>query len=552
MTNNTVRERIFAGIEQLSLRSIIIGAVGSAIITASSMYVALKISALPWPTIFVAVLSMALLKALGGTTLNEINVTQTSMSSGAMVAGGLAFTLPGLWMTGTWSGTGLMKSHLWKVMAIAIAGTLLGTVLNTLLRHKFIVRDNLPYPIGNAAAETIIVGDKGGKKSAVLFGTMIFSAIFTYLRDNLKVIPALIQSQWLNSKNFYISLWVSPMASAIGYMIGTLYTGVWLVGAILSYVVIIPLGPVVGIFPSVQDATTFAQTAGIGLMVGTGIGVIISYLVSLVKKWAANKKAQKAVAQETSGARTNKGTILVLISIGVSFVFSVLCGLSAVASVLLIIGVFVVSTMAATLTGETGINPMEIFAIIVLLGIRLIVDLDATSAFFAAACVAVACGYAGDMLNDYKTGHILGTNPTAQLVSQVIGGIVGAIVAPVVMFAVIDRFGGVGPGTDLAAGQAFAVSQMVNGIGNPIVFIIAALIGILLYMLKIPAMTLGIGMYLPFFISSAVALGGIVRFIMDRVRPKSSGTGNVAASGLFGGEGITGVTDAIIKMLIGG
>ena len=82
------------GIRHLSLRALIISALGSLLITASSMYVALRMSALPWPTIFVAVLSMAILKALGKTDLHEINVAQTGMSTGAMVAGGLAFTLP--------------------------------------------------------------------------------------------------------------------------------------------------------------------------------------------------------------------------------------------------------------------------------------------------------------------------------------------------------------------------------------------------------------------------------------------------------------------------
>lgn len=552
MLNKNNNERIFLGIEQLSLRSLIIGAIGSAIITASSMYIALMISALPWPTIFVAVLSMTLLKVLGKTTLNEINVTQTSMSTGAMVAGGLAFTLPGLWITGIWSGDGLMQKHLWKVIAIAFAGNLLGTVLTWFLRPKFIERDKLPYPIGVAAAETIAAGDKGGKKSIVLFGTMGFSALFTYLRDNLRVIPSVIQSQWLNSRNFFISIWVSPMASAIGYLIGTLYTVVWFIGALLSYVIIIPLGPALRIFPSVEAATSFAQTAGIGLMVGTGIGVIVSYIVTLFKNNLKNKKEQIVKSSKNNKARSNKSTLLTLIAVGVSFVLSVACGLGLIASLLLIIGVLVVSAMAATLTGETGINPMEIFAIIVLLGIRLFVDLDATSAFFAAACVAVACGYAGDLLNDYQTGHIIGTNPVAQLISQLVGGLVGSVVAAVVMFAVIERFGGVGPGTNLAAGQAYAVSQMVNGIGNTTVFLVAGLIGIILYMFKVPAMTLGIGMYLPFSISSAVVIGGAIRFIMDRVRPKSHDTGIVAASGLFGGEGIAGVTDAIIKMIIAG
>jgi len=77
------KERSFFGIGQLSLRAILIGMLGSCIITACSMYVALSMSALPWPTIFVYVLSMALLKVLVKTTLNEINIIQAAMSSGA-------------------------------------------------------------------------------------------------------------------------------------------------------------------------------------------------------------------------------------------------------------------------------------------------------------------------------------------------------------------------------------------------------------------------------------------------------------------------------------
>ena len=84
--------------KQLTIRGLIIGILGSIIITASSLYVALRLGALPWPTIFVAILSMALLKVLGGTNLKEINVTHTAMSAGAMVAGGLAFTVPAFWI----------------------------------------------------------------------------------------------------------------------------------------------------------------------------------------------------------------------------------------------------------------------------------------------------------------------------------------------------------------------------------------------------------------------------------------------------------------------
>ncbi|MDO4962122.1 MAG: OPT/YSL family transporter, partial [Eubacteriales bacterium] len=73
--------------EQFTARAIIIGIIGSIILTCSSMFVALKASSLPWPIMFVALVSMFCLKGLGNTNVNEINVAHTAMSAGSMVAG---------------------------------------------------------------------------------------------------------------------------------------------------------------------------------------------------------------------------------------------------------------------------------------------------------------------------------------------------------------------------------------------------------------------------------------------------------------------------------
>lgn len=546
------QERSFFGISQLSLRSIILGILGSCIITASSMYVALRMSALPWPTIFVAVLSMALLKALGKTTHNEINVTQTAMSAGAMVAGGLAFTLPGLWITGTWEGKAFTIAHFWQVLAIALAGVLLGTIFTWFLRRRFVEKEALPYPIGKAAADTIVVGDAGGKKSAVLFGTMGFAAIFTYLRDGLHWIPAAISSKWLYAKDFYLGIWLSPMAVGIGYIIGTLYTGVWFVGAVLSYLIIIPLGTQFKLFPTVQAAVEYKNTIGIGLMVGTGLGILIAYLMTHMRKSFTKNKPQAGRASNETKPFRGKERNWTLLALAISFVLTIVGGIGTIPSLLLMLGVVVTSAMAAMITGETGINPMEIFGIIILLAIRVIIPINAASAFFIAAAVAVTCGYAGDLLNDYKAGHILGTNPVAQLILHVIGGIVGAVIATFAMFAIVGQYGGVGIDKGLPAGQAFMVSQMVKGIGDPAVFGVATMVGTLLYLFKVPVMTLGIGIYLPFEISAPMFIGGLFRWITDRFNPKSVENGNIAASGMFGGEGITGVGSALLKMFTGG
>ena len=548
MSKINSQERSLLGIDQLSIRSIVIGSLGSVVITASSMYIALKMSALPWPTILVALLSMSVLKLIGKTTLNEVNITQTAMSAGAMVAGGLAFTLPGLWITGTWTMESITTENFLKVLAIAVAGSIIGSVASWLLRNRFIEKQQLPYPIGMAAAEAIKTGDEGGKKSIVLYISLGLSAIYTYFKDYVGNIPAVLFA------NGNFGIWNSPMAIGIGYIIGTLYTGVWFLGAIISYVLIIPLGPKLGLFADSAAATSFASTLGIGIMIGTGFGVLISMVYKWIKNTIQNrdkKNSQFSGNKTINDGKSSKAKLLALLFTLLTFVFTVASGLSIIPSILLIAGVYITSIMAATLTGQTGVNPMEVFGIIVLLGIRLFVNVNTLDAFIIAACVAIACGYSGDLFNDYKAGAMLGTNPKAQLISQVFGGIVGAVVATAALFALIKQYGGVGGETGLTAGQAFAVTSMVNGLGDPIVLTIGAVIGAVLFLLGVPAATLGLGIYLPFIISAAVFIGGIIRLVVDKVRPKSSDTGTIASSGLLGGEGITGVTIAIIKLFSG-
>ncbi len=539
------------GVEQLTWRSLVLGAIGSAVITASSMYTALRMGALPWPTIFVAVLSMTVLKLLGQTNLKEISIAQTAMSAGAMVAGGMAFTLPGLWITGVWSGPNVLAEHGWEVLWIGLAGMILGAILTWWLRLRYIERAALPFPIGMAAAQTLIAGDQGGKKSVILFSAMGFSAVFTYLRDSLGWIPAALSSRWFATRQMAVGVMLSPMALGIGYLIGPLATGVWFCGALLAYLVIIPFGPGTGLLASTDAAVVFKNTLGLGLMVGTGVGIIIRFILNLVQK---KHGAQKAASTVTDGEKTGgriSGRTLRIGGVLLAFAFSLGAGLSPLVALLLLAGVFVATTMAATITGETGINPMEIFGIIVLLAIRLLVPVSTTVAFMIAAGVAIACGYAGDILNDYKSGHILKTNPKAQFIAEVVGGLIGTVVATLAMMALIMRFGGVGNEYGLPAVQAFAVTQMVHGIGDPLVFGSAVGIGALLYLLKVPAMTLGIGIYLPFAMSFTVFLGGMLRLVYQRLKPGATDDGAVAASGLFGGEGITGVTIAIVSMLIG-
>jgi putative OPT family oligopeptide transporter len=557
---NNSQERSLWKIEQLSVRSLLIGTLGSIIITASSMYVALKMSALPWPTIFVAVLSMALLKILGKTTLNEINIAQTGMSAGAMVSGGLAFTIPGLWISGMFKPFNPAQEtfqswfwpKFWPVFGIAIVGMILGTILCWRSRGRFIDREALPFPIGDAAAETLLAGDEGGSKARLLFIVLALSAVFTTLRDKFALIPQQISRViW----QVPVGISFSPMSIGIGYIIGIEYTSYWFAGALMTSFLLNRLGLLWGAFSDAAAVSAFNLTAAVGLMVGSGVGILISFIIGSRNNLKSSRNSKYAAIVQGKPATKKRPLLglLALLATGVAFVISIMSGMQPLPSLLLMLGVLFATAMSATITGQTGINPMEIFGIIVLLAIRLLVNVSDVQAFLIAAAVAVACGYAGDMLNDYKAGAVIGTNPTAQLVSQIIGGLIGTVVATLAMFAVIYQYGGqFGGDTGLSAAQAHSVAALVSGIGDPFVFLIAMILGCLLYLKKVPAMIIGIGMLLPFAMSASIFLGGLIRFILDLARKgkmkKDHTIGHIMAAGFLGGEGITGVVLAIITM----
>ncbi|MEG1877882.1 MAG: OPT/YSL family transporter [Lachnospiraceae bacterium] len=117
--------------EQFTMRGVIIGIIGTTILTMSSMFIALKLSSMPWSIMFVALVSMFSLKAFGNTNINEINVAHTIMSAGVFTALRYWFAkIPAV----LWSKK--MKSYgsfggIWlSPMLMAVACGLAGDVMN--------------------------------------------------------------------------------------------------------------------------------------------------------------------------------------------------------------------------------------------------------------------------------------------------------------------------------------------------------------------------------------------------------------------------------------
>lgn len=552
---------------QISAAGILIGCIGCVIITASSVYTALKMGALPWPTIFTSITALVLLRAAGRTSLNEANVTQIIMSAGSMVAGGLAFTIPGVWMLGL----GAELSWI-EIGGVALAGTLLGLVCTALIRRRFVEESDLEYPIGTAAAETLMASRAGGATGKRLFGSMAAAGIWCALRDLAGVIPAMIGALPIPGVAF--GIYNSPMLLSVGFLVGGAAVAFWLAGGLIANFGIIVGGSAAGLW-DVANAQGIVSSLGMGLMMGSGIGVVVRDILPAAFRSAHNGRRDdnRANAPARAFGKLDRSVLALFVAAAALLVCLVL-GLSPIACAVVVVLAFVTTIMSAQSVGQTGIDPMEIFGLIVLLVIAALGESDQVRLFFVAGVVAVACGLAGDVMSDFKTGKIIGTDPRAMWIGQAIGALIGCAVSVAVMCALLNAYGAdaFGPGKLFVSAQASVVATMVSGIPSVSAFALGLVAGVALYCLGIPSMMLGLGVYLPFYMTLSASLGAAVKIAYDRVasirNARANGdattnantgtdetsheeTGIIVASGVLGGESIVGVIIALASVASG-
>ncbi len=180
-----------------------------------------------------------------------------------------------------------------------------------------------------------------------------------------------------------------------------------------------------------------------------------------------------------------------------------------------------------------------------------------------AGVVCCAAGIAGDMMQDLKVGHILGGTPYRMQISEIIGVIFAAFVLAFPLMA-LHRAYTIGS-AELPAPQAGLMALMANGIvagemAWPLVIVGMALaFGLIL--IKAPSpMLVAVGMYLPFESTSAIFVGGLIKWLFnlklerqgasDEVKTRAENTGVLLSSGFIAGESLMAVLLALL--VIGG
>src|SRR5215467_2795325 len=172
--------------KEFTFRAVIIGLVLTGILGAANAYLGLKAGMTIAATYPAAVISMALLRLMKGSLLEE-NIGRTVGSIGESVAAGAIFTIPAFVMAGLWPG--LTRDQYWKSVALMMIGGTLGILFVTLLRRVMVEDPELPFPESVAASEIHKAGQQGARAAKILFANMAFGG-FMYLLGAVNVFSA--------------------------------------------------------------------------------------------------------------------------------------------------------------------------------------------------------------------------------------------------------------------------------------------------------------------------------------------------------------------------
>jgi putative OPT family oligopeptide transporter len=588
-------------LNELTLKSVIIGATLSVVLGAANAYFGLFSGLTVSASIPAAVISMAILKAFKNSNILENNLIQTAASAGESLAAGIIFTLPALVIMGYWESFNYLETTL-----IAICGGVLGVLFTIPLRKALIVKEKLAFPEGVATAEVLKTGEKGGDAIKYLIIGSLLGGLYKFGFEALNLWNGLFEKAILLKERYYLyfSLNLSPALVAVGYIVGLNISFLVFLGGVISWYVGIPLYILIKGAPEGLSAiqiggeiwSSHIRYLGVGAMIVGGLWALVGLRSALGQAFEAGveafKKGSKALST-TSRTELDTPMSWVLIGIGVMTVPIFLIYLTIIKdvpitlfmSLIMIVAGFLFSAVAGYMAGLVGSsnNPISGVTIATILTTALLLLLlmgtsdpakGAAGAILVGAIVCCAAAIAGDNMQDLKAGHILGSTPRNQQIMQMVGVVSGALlIAPILNLLLASK--GIGVPTllhpnPLSAPQATLMMSVASGIfgGNLPwdIIVIGGFIGVLIILadeyfkrkksnFKMPVLAVAVGLYLPFELDSSIFIGGLIAWLLEKGYQKAQNStsvdqaknaGLLMASGLITGEALIGILIAVL------
>ena len=574
---------------ELTVTSVIMGCILAVIFGAANAYLGLRVGMTVSASIPAAVISMGVIRVLlRRNSILESNMVQTIGSAGESLAAGAIFTMPALFL---WAEEGLSdKPGIVEITLIALCGGILGVLFMVPLRNALIVKEHatLLYPEGTACADVLLAGEEGGANASTVFSGMGLAAIFKFVVDGLKLLPADVAAAFKSFKG-EIGMEVYPALLGVGYIVGPKIASYMFTGSLIGWMVIIPLiclfGPDTWMYPAAEGTTiaqlyanggasaiwsTYVKYIGAGAIATGGIISLIKSLPLIVTTFRDSMKSMKG-SKNTSTARTAQDLPMQFILLGVFAMVFIIWIVPAIpvtllgAFIIVIFGFFfaTVSSRMVGLVGSSN-NPVSGMAIATLLIATFAIKSSGktgidgmTAAIAVGSVICIIAAIAGDTSQDLKTGYLLGATPKKQQMGEMLGVVVSGLAIGGVLYLLNAAWG---YGTaEIPAPQAQLMKMIVEGImgGNlpwGLVFV-GVFLAICLEILRIPVMPFAIGLYLPIYLNATIMIGGVVRGLLDRrkgvdekTKTAQSTDGTLYCAGMIAGEGLVGILLAVFAV----
>lgn len=592
---------------ELTVKAVILGVLMAIVLGAANAYLGMKAGLTVAATFPAAVVAMAALRLpfLRGTILEE-NTARTTASVGEALVAGAIFTIPAFVISGAWE-----EIHYLEATAIMLIGGVLGVLFVIVLRRTLVVEAELPFPESVAASEIVKAGQGGATGAKYVFGAMGFAGLWElfknsngihFVRDSTNGFFDLGRStvRMFDAPVAYSGgiLLETPSASpaliGVGFIVGLRVAAVLFAGAVFGWLLLVPLAlflnpaltAALGAEQSMIDVayeiwSRLVRPLAVGTMIVAAFYTLWNLRSSLIGGIGRAFKDFGAVAAGGEAAvRTEKDLNLkkVFVTIAVLAIpvfllyqfFAQNLGASLVLTLVMIVLGFLFAAVAGYLVGLIGssnnpISGLTLSALLisaVLMVLMGVTDVHGVAAVLGVAgIVCCAAGIAGDMMQDLKVGHILGATPWKMEVAEILGVIAAAFVL-VLPLAALDRAYTIGS-PELPAPQAGLMALMAGGIVGgemawPLV-LTGMFLAVGLILIKAPSpMLVAVGMYLPFFSTAAIFVGGIIRWAFEKrlaakqATPEEStraeNMGVLMSSGFIAGEALMAVLLAFLVL----
>lgn len=605
--------------KEFSWAALALGLVMTVILGAANAYLGLRAGITIAATYPAAVIGMAVIRMWRGTILEE-NIARTAGSIGESVAAGAIFTLPAFVIAKVWpSFTG--PEAYWKSTVLMIIGSLLGVLFVSLVRRALVEDPELPFPESVAASEIHKAGQQGSGAAKYLFwnigtgGLVYLLGVFKLFavdkefflhvgqlgKSILRLGPAgSNQTIPVGATSMVAGPTVSPAYMGVGYIIGPKLAALQFSGGVIAWGIFVPLllyimGPNIQQYlpANATDESWAGLAAAVwryvvrpiaigGMLVGAAFTMfkMRNNLGAGLSRAFGELTGPKVDIEKLNRTERYMSSKVVLMLIGV--LFAVMCvlytyladsiggGITA-AIVMLVVGFFF-ATISGFLVGVIGSsnNPISgltlstlIIAALLMVALGVTGPQGVTAVLGVASVVCVSSAVAGELLQDFKVGWLLGGTPrTIQLVE-----LVAVVVASACMYWPLwilnegnIKSGGLGFGDKaLPAPQAGLMASLAQGIVGgemawPLILVgIAFGIALIMVQVKSP-MLVSVGMYLPFATTFAIFIGGLLRWLSDTLaerrglneaqRARVENAGVLVSSGLIAGEALCGLITA--------